>query len=319
VKEKKNARQMQSRVQRPYLVDEFVSSDDSLVDPDFDVANIQEIQSSSSDDDDESAENLQKVCKRKKPGQDPDVTADSSEATASGDKPPIGFFDKRPVRGSCKNSCDKTNFCIFCGTAIKSKICRHILNVHKNEQRVMDILLLPNKCKERIKLLNQLANEGNFNHNVNALRCGEGQLVVGRRNAGGSRSATQFLPREFCKKFIAKSSLWRHFQYCQLRLDYYARNEEKVTADAWDEENVVADVANGKKRTVAVRRSRILLSSVLVNDGEDVLAYLFERMRDDTVKQLVVSDDLIRSFGCLRMESLGQKSVQKLADVNRVS
>lgn len=85
-----------------------------------------------------------------------------------------------------KNVYDKTNYCTFCGTAIRSKICHHLLTVHKNEKRLMDILLLPKRCEQRMKELKLLSNEGNFKHNAEVLKQGEGQIVVGRRNSNKS-------------------------------------------------------------------------------------------------------------------------------------
>jgi len=36
----------------------------------------------------------------------------------------------------CKQVYEKCHFCTFCGNMIRSKIARHILRVHKNEEKV---------------------------------------------------------------------------------------------------------------------------------------------------------------------------------------
>lgn len=49
------------------------------------------------------------------------------------------------------------------------------------------------------------------------------------------------------------------------------------------------------------------------------MAELMERMRDDDVKETAIKDKLISKYVCLRMEALGKKAHQKLADIHRVS
>ena len=106
----------------------------------------------------------------------------------------------------------KVNYCSFCGIGIRSKISRHLLNVHKHESEVCDIIMLPKRSKKRIELLYVLANEGNFKHNVEALQTGDGQVVVAtRKSQFEHRQDLDFTPWVLQEVWIWK----KHVQTCK--------------------------------------------------------------------------------------------------------
>lgn len=147
--------------------------------------------------------------------------------------------------------------------------------------------------------LDMLANEGNFKHNVGVLKGEKGFLVVARREKGAEHNASEYLPCEYCKKFILRRSLWAHHRKCSILQS--------------DKESDMGMKSN------AVRRGRNLLNSALMTDPDPHVVTLLSRMQDDHIKEIVSKDELIKRYAALRVESLGCKSDQKINDIHRVS
>lgn len=209
---------------------------------------------------------------------------------------------------SKKKVYSKMQFCTFCFKKVSSKISRHLLNVHKQEERVQEILLLKKRSPQRIKLLQVLANEGNFKHNITVIQSGKGEIVVGRSSELRKKTASNFTACEFCKKWGSKKNMWRHSQTCLLRKEYYSSH---LDANGDDE---------GKKRRVlAVKNGQALVANALFENAEENLNELLRRMRDDEIKEIVLADELIRREAGLRMTALGRKQDQKQDDIYRVS
>lgn len=114
---------------------------------------------------------------------------------------------------------NKKNYYTFYGASV-IRIDRHLMNGHVKEHRVMEVRMLPKRDPERLTLLHVLANEGNFKHNAAVLRQGSGEIVVCRRTSSDKKAALDFLPCEFCKKFVSSGSMWRHLKHCNVRSDY---------------------------------------------------------------------------------------------------
>ncbi len=211
---------------------------------------------------------------------------------------PVTVQEKAQVRAGCKNVYDKCHFCTFCEKMVKgNNIARHLLKWHTDSPRVYDVVCLAKRSEERLFKLEMLANEGNFKHNIKVIKEGKGVLVVARRS--GVTSSQKYLPCEDCLKFFLKSSLSVHHNNCKAR----------------KYNNIPSDV--GEKN--AVRRSKHLLYGALYDMESEFLSSLLERMRDDDVKMIVEEDELIRRYGCLKVESLGSKDDQKVKDIHRVS
>ena len=73
------------------------------------------------------------------------------------------------------------------------------------------------------------------------------------------------------------------------------------------------------KRISAVKRGRALVVNAAFTQEQCLLSELFQRMRDDEIKDIVMSDELICREAGLRMAALGNKIDQKQDDVYRVS
>ena len=162
-----------------------------------------------------------------------------------------------------------------------------------------EIELMPKRSKKRMKALELLVNEGNFKHNVEVLKSGEGYLVVARRDQN-EHMYSEYTPCIHCKKFLLKISLWAHKTSCV--------NAPSSQSDSKD--NLLRNL---------VRQGKSMLNSALFESNEASLGKLFGRMRQDEVTDVAMSDPLIRHYASLRMESLGENEDQKINDVHRVS
>ena len=225
----------------------------------------------------------------------------------------IGILPKKAIKDGCKQIYDKVNYCKFCQKEIKSKISRHLLTVHKDEVEVTNILLLPVKGKERTLRLELLANEGNFMHNTEVIKSGTGNLVVARRSGADSEIfhiKSDYLPCEHCKKFILKTSLWLHSKNCPV-FHFFHKGDE-VCGNGSDDNSIPI-------ATNAVRKAKTLLHGCILDDDNEILAELFDRMHDGPIKDVVEEDKLIKRFCALKLESLGDPEDQKLNDIHRVS
>jgi hypothetical protein len=227
----------------------------------------------------------------------------TSKNTSSAES--VGLLPKAEKKSGCKQVYDKVNYCTFCEKKICSKIARHLLTNkdHKSKPEVKEINMMPKQSQKRKIHLEILANEGNFKHNIKVLKHGEGHLVVGRRETTQTDyQPGDYLPCEYCKKFILKKNLWLHHKNCNVK--NYVSGGHKMT----DSENQ------------AVRQSRQFLDSVMMDEvSENMLQKLFDRMRNDEITEIVRSDNLIKRYGALRVESLGCDEDQKISDMHRVS
>ena len=139
-----------------------------------------------------------------------------------GKKDAIGVVCSSNIAG--KRNWDKPQFCLFCCEK-KSKIARHLQDAHKNEvevSRAMSISIEKKdskasatiKKRERKRLFENLRKRGNFNHNMEVIRNGEGIFVTEKRPRKLT-SHTLFLPCEYCYGFYHKYDLRRHIRTCK--------------------------------------------------------------------------------------------------------
>lgn len=215
----------------------------------------------------------------------------------------FGLLPKKSKKVGCKQVYDKVNYCTYCEKAISSKISRHLLTVHKSETRVRDILCLSKRSKPRMLKLEELANEGNFKHNLEVLRKKEGYFVVGRRENKVREYHGNYLPCDMCKKFILKKTLWLHHKNCAVGKYMNESNGTPVEHSS----------------TNAVRLSRQLLKSALMEDVDPCVSRLLSRMNHDEITEVFQQDDLIKMYAALKVESLGRDQDQKINDIHRVS
>jgi len=106
------------------------------------------------------------------------LSTSSETATVTGWNTELSLSSIRPVKFGCRKVYDKKNFCLFCGKCIKGKISRHLLKVHKDEARVMEVDTLAKGCTKHRLLLEQVANKGNFRRNADVLHDRSGKVVT---------------------------------------------------------------------------------------------------------------------------------------------
>ena len=73
---------------------------------------------------------------------------------------PLYFND-----GTKKRRYSKPDYCYFCDKRLTSKISKHYLGVHCDEEIVKDIALLQIGSPARKQALHKLQNMGNYKHN----------------------------------------------------------------------------------------------------------------------------------------------------------
>ena len=239
---------------------------------------------------------------------------DSPAKLSETSKPGIEIKRKQAPREGAQHRYDKSNYCVFCEKEIKSKIARHLLQCHLDQTEVYEVSLLAKNSEERVLRLEMLANEGNFKHNVDVLRGGSGDIVIARRSSNPvSTDVENYVPCEFCKKFMLKRLLYNHVKTCKVKL-HKASSANDVPQGL--DLNTEDDATNERNY---IRRGEMLLRSVMGDTEDQTLQQLFSRMHDDEVTTVVKSDSLLMRYGSLELESLGPADVQKTKDIHRVS
>jgi hypothetical protein len=322
--------------ERNYLTDIAICSDDSIIDPDY-VPNSDIDTETSEDSDVSESSEIQEASRghaKKSPKRNERSNSAVSNAAVGGPVDGVELSDMSSTTVSCgvpvdkskhegdldnrkrtlhltaktvtsgrKQVYDKVHFCTFCEAIVRCKIL-----VHKKEPVVKKILELPKRCKERMNLLRQLSNEGNFKHNIDAIKKGDGEIVVGRRSTLKQIKASDYTVCEFCRKWQSKKNLWRHMKGCHARVEYFQSHPSNDVSD------------DGKKKKImGVKHGQELIHTAIFEKTDDNLIELFRRMRDDDIKSIVIADELICHEAGLRMAGLGQKIDHKQDDVFRVS
>jgi hypothetical protein len=241
-----------------------------------------------------------------------------------------GIRVKGAPKDGCKKRYDKINYCTFCLKEIKGKISVHLLSdKHKDMVRSSEIRLLPKKSKDRVAKLEILANEGNFKHNIKVLREQKGELVVARRSntrdGDTVRQPKDYLPCEYCLKFVLRRHLWEHIHKCDIR-EYYGIPDPIKTMKDFCMEEVDEDGnseneqdLHGAAGTSFTRKSRSLLNSALLEPDEAKLGEALGRMADDEITAVVKNDKLMKRFLQLQTDGLGHAADRKTKDVYKVN
>jgi hypothetical protein len=165
-----------------------------------------------------------------------------------------------------------------------------------------------------------LINEGNFKHNVEVLKSQSGLIVVARREKiqlddgilNDIPNPLNYVPCEYCYKFFSKFNLWHHVKQCCVR-----KFHNKADCNDNDENSDNSDASNNN-----LRHAKSLLYSAVMEDtteNSNLILQLLNRMNDGPEKSMVLTDDILKPYVLLRVESLGSKDDQKLNDIHRVS
>jgi len=143
--------------------------------------------------------------------------------------------------------------------------------VHSNEPEVKKFSLLPKKCAQRLKIIDIIRRQGNFQYNIDS-KINKGDLIVCRRpQASKDRSAKDYLPCAKCHGFFSKISIRNHFHRCTRRT---SKHVKAVT--------VMGRTVLGRAHRAASKKLRSVILPV---------------MRDDDVCHVISYDELIILYG----------------------
>ena len=215
--------------------------------------------------------------------QSADVESEAEERQQAGCK---SMVVSKVVKSS-RRIWDKQLACYFCGKLLKNKISEHLIRVHSDETDVAQVMAKPVGSVERKVGWEKLKNLGNFNHNVQTLSVGSGEVIVRRRCT--SEDPGDFIPCEFCYGFFRCRVMWKHVRKCALRPAVVDKTAPSCDA-----------VANG--RLLLEAASPVTSSSVDVNFRRAVL----DNMRTDSLTSIVRKDNLIMKFGSVLFKKLGR-------------
>ncbi|KAL3975390.1 hypothetical protein ACER0C_021276 [Sarotherodon galilaeus] len=192
-----------------------------------------------------------------------------SQAEAS--QTPVLPAVKRP--NSKARFYDKKNYCLFCSKPVL-KLSRHFESIHSDKPEVAAAFQYPKHSKERQNIWKKLTNEGNFAHNKNVLKTGEGTLVV-RQRPKVLGQARDFLPCLHCHGLFVKRNLFKHMRTCPAK--------SKIEKDI------------GKKRIA----SMCVLATLDCEDRgiSDVARSILNEMIYDDVTRAVMDDRILLQFG----------------------
>lgn len=174
----------------------------------------------------------------------------------------------------------KRPYCYYCGVQ-HSQVQRHWFSKHGSEKYVIEI----DKCKDKVKrrqLIGRLRNLGNHLHNVDVLSKDCGELMVTHRKHSHCK-AKDYVPCDRCFSYVMKKELWRH--KCAFGKTENGRLSHKA--------QLLLPAPNG------------LSASVFE---------LINSMKDDDIKFLAKSDQLIMDYAKKVVESNGMRRHSYIRD-----
>jgi hypothetical protein len=108
---------------------------------------------------------------------------------------------------------DKKHYCMYCNKA-STNLSKHLMNKHKNEDYVKQINMQDKKSKERKFLLEKVRNLGDYAHNCEVWRKGEGEIIPWRCPPEPV-DVKEYLSCPDCFASFQRTQLWRHHKVCK--------------------------------------------------------------------------------------------------------
>lgn len=181
---------------------------------------------------------------------------------------PITVVDEK------KESCKK-HFCLYCKMAF-TQLTKHLERKHAEETDVAHAVHFPKGSKVRQTLLDQIRNKGDYEHNCQVLKSGEGEIVTKKQVKNPSISVRDFLPCQHCFAFYRKTDLWRHERSCKARKGDQ-KSSERIN-----------------RTRVHSAASRLLPMSEFLTGGCEEIIHI---MHQDDISRHVRNDPLICKYG----------------------
>lgn len=177
-----------------------------------------------------------------------------------------------PVEEEKKEPCKK-HFCLYCKMAF-TQLSKHLERKHAEETDVAHAIHFPKGSKVRQSLLDQIRNKGDYEHNCQVLKSGEGEIVTKKQVRNPSISVRDFLPCQHCFAFYRKTDLWRHERSCKAR-----KGDQKSTE---------------RTKRVCSSASRLLPMSEFLTGGCEEIIHI---MHQDDISRHIRNDPLICKYG----------------------
>ncbi|XP_060570745.1 uncharacterized protein LOC132729023 [Ruditapes philippinarum] len=199
-----------------------------------------------------------------------------------------------------KRNYSRTAYCLYCKNKYISKMSSHLLSVHTDETLVKQIRDLPLRSIARKMELQKLQKEGNYQHNAEVLKKGEGLIVVCRRPGKLQGDASNYVPCEYCFGYYHEKQIWNHCKGCYHRA-------------------VVVDSSANY-----LRNGRAMLSPFFKREDKDYdqLNELISKMKETEkhpgLKKVCYEDELIREFGIHLLDKLGSEEEQRRKDKDNI-
>lgn len=173
-----------------------------------------------------------------------------------------------------KEPCKK-HFCFYCKMAF-TQLEKHLEKKHSEETDVAHAIHFPKGSKVRQSLLDQIRNKGDYEHNCQVVKSGEGEIVTKKQVKNPSVSVRDFLPCQHCFAFYRKTDLWRHERSCKVR-----KGDQKSSERT-------------EKSGVHSAASRLLPMSEFLTEGCKEIIHI---MHQDDISKHIRNDPLICKYG----------------------
>jgi len=107
---------------------------------------------------------------------------------------------------------DKKHCCLYCSKS-STNLTKHLLNKHKDEVRIKQIMMQAKMSQERKLQLELVRNLGDYKHNCDGRSKGEGEIIPWR-SPPEHVAAEDYIPCPDCFAFFQQKLLWRHHKEC---------------------------------------------------------------------------------------------------------
>ena len=107
---------------------------------------------------------------------------------------------------------DKKHYCFYCSKS-STNITKHLLNKHKDEERIKQIIMQTKMSQERKLQLELVRNLGDYKHNCEVRSTGEGEIIPWR-SPPEPVAVEDYVPCPDCFAFFQQNLLWRHHKEC---------------------------------------------------------------------------------------------------------
>lgn len=206
--------------------------------------------------------------RRKKPGEGKQPTRSSSRTSKK------VLVSTSSAMDDDEEVSSKKHHCLYCKAAF-THLVKHLERKHSDETDVAHAIHFPKGSKIRQTLLDQIRSKGDYRHNCEVLKNGEGEMATKKQPMDSTVSVRDFLPCQHCFAFYRKTELWKHECSCKVK-----KGEQRPT-----------EAARCRVQSVA---TRLLPTTEFLTAGCDEI---IDIMHQDDISRHVRNDPLICKYG----------------------